>query len=131
MKSLLGTLRRPDLIFRANGLFDITARVVRALHISPGDVVDVLSDGREYYLYVARHAANAPHARFEAQVFPSNRQGSGQHFRGSSTRLCKAILSICNANGRVALSCGEVTNDHLGRLLIPIITRQPLAGATN
>lgn len=36
--------RRSDVIFRADGRFDLTARVVRALDIFPGDVVDVLSN---------------------------------------------------------------------------------------
>lgn len=123
MKSLLGTLRRPDVIFRADGHFDLTARVVRALGISPGDVVDILVDGCEYYLYVARHAADNPCGRFKAQVFPSKPKGGGLHFRGSSSRLCRAVLSASNAVGRAALPCGDVTVDSQGRRLLPVIVR--------
>lgn len=123
MKSLLGITRRPDVIFRADGHFDLTARVVRALDISPGDVVDILSDGCEYYLYVARHAHNAACGRFEAQVFPSKPKGGGLHFRGSSSRLCRAILSVSNAIDKAALPCGEMIVDNQGRKLLPVIVR--------
>lgn len=127
MKSLLGITRRSDVIFRADGHFDLTARVVRALDISPGDVVDVLSDGCEYYLYVACHVENTSHSRYEAQVFPSKPRGGGLHFRGSSSRLCRAMLSVSNAVGKAALPCGEVVTDEHGRRLLPIIVRLNLA----
>lgn len=127
MKSLLGTTRRSDVIFRADGHFDLTARVVRALNISAGDVVDVLSDGCEYYLYVACRAENTACGRFEAQVFPSKPKGGGLHFRGSSSRLCKAMLSVSNAVKKAALPCGEVIINNQGRRLLPIIIRINLA----
>lgn len=122
MKSLLGKVRRPDVIFRDDGHFDLTARVVRELNIGPGDVVDVLNDGCEYYLYVRCHASQTSGGRFEAQVFPSNRKG-GKHYRGSSARLCKAILSISGATKKVCLPCGTAITDSEGRCLLPIIVR--------
>lgn len=125
MKSLLGINRRSDIIFRADGHFDLTARIVRALNIVPGDVVDVLNDGSEYYLYVAFHPGNTSLGRFEAQVFPSSKRGN--HFRGSSRRLCKAILEITGADGKAALPCGELIEDKGGRLLLPIIVKNNLA----
>lgn len=125
MKSLLGTVRKSDVIFRASGLFDLTARVVRALGISPGDVVDVLSDDSEYYLYVACH--HADNGRYEAQVFPSKRKSSCKHYRGSSSRLCKAMLSVSHAKEKAALPCGPVMIDSQGRRLLPIIVRLNLA----
>lgn len=127
MKSLLGITRRSDVIFRADGHFDLTARVVRALNISPGDVVDVLSDGCEYYLYVAHHVENGACGRYEAQVFPSKPGGNSLHFRGSSSRLCRSILSVCNSNNKVALACGDVITDNYGRRLLPIIVRLNLS----
>jgi hypothetical protein len=127
MKSLLGITRRSDVIFRADGRFDLTSRVVRALGISPGDVVDVLSDGSEYYLYVASHAENTSCGRFEAQVYLSKPKGGGLHFRGTSSRLCKAMLAVCGAVNKAALPCGNVTVDSQGRKLLPIIVRLNLA----
>lgn len=126
MKSLLGRVRRSDVIFRANGHFDLTARVVSALNISPGDVVDILSDGCEYYLYVAFHSDLTSCGRYEARVYPSNRKGGGRHYRGSSARLCKAVLNACNATDKVALPCGEIIIDN-GRKLLPIIVRLNLS----
>lgn len=125
MKSLLGLNRRSDVIFRTDGHFDLTARVVHALNIVPGDVVDVLSDGVEYYLYVACHVGNTSLGRFEAQVYPSSKRGT--HFRGSSKRLCKAILEIAGADKKAALPCGELIQDKGGRLLLPIIVKHNLA----
>lgn len=123
MKSLLGIIRRSDVIFRSNGQFDLTARVVRALNIIPGDVMDVLIDGSEYYLYVACH--NTSSGRFEAQVFPSNKKG--QHFRGSSKRLCKSILKLSGSEKKAALPCGEPEIDKYGRVLLPIIVKLNLS----
>lgn len=127
MKSLLGTVRRSDVIFRVDGHFDLKARVVRALNISPGDVVDVLSDGCEYYLYIACHADRASCGSYEAQVFPSRSNGSCLHFRGSSSRLCKAMLALSKAVDKAALPCGEVIIDERGRRLLPIIVHLNLA----
>ena len=127
MKSILGITRRSDLIFRADGRFDLTARVVRALGISPGDVVDVLSDGYEYYLYVACHSRNTSRSRYEAQVFPSKPNAHSLHFRGSSSRLCRTMLAASNAIDKAALPCGDIIIDHLGRRLLPIIVRINLA----
>ena len=127
MRSLLGITRRSDVIFRADGHFDLTARVVRALDISPGDVVDVLSDGNEYYLYVATHAENTSCGRFEAQVYLSKPKGGGLHFRGSSTRLCKAMLAASHAVYKAALPCGEAFINDTGRRLLPIIVRLNLS----
>lgn len=127
MKSLLGIVRRADVTFRAGGHFDITARVVRALGIVPGDVVDVLSDGYEYYLYVAYSPGIVPSGRYEAQVFPSKPKGNGLHFRGSSSRLCRAMLDASKATGKAALPCGDVIIDKQGRKLLPIIVRLNLA----
>ena len=125
MKSLLGINRRPAVSFHADGHFDLTARVIRALNVNPGDVIDILIDGLEYYLYVAFHSDNPSCGRFEAQIFPSSKRG--KHFRGYSKRLCKAILDISGADKKAALPCGELIEDKYGRLLLPIIVKHNLA----
>lgn len=123
MKSLLGIARRSDVVFRANGHFDLAARVVRTLGISPGDAVDVLSDGVEYYLYVSHRAGDSSCGRFEARVFPSKSKSGSLHFRGSSARLCRAMLSACHASGKASFPCGETLVDNSGRHLLSIIVR--------
>lgn len=123
MKSLIGIVRRSDVVFRSSGRFDIKSHAVRALNMSPGDVVDVLSDGNEYFLYVACRPKNVLCGRFEAQVFPSNKRKNGLHFRGFSARLCKAMLTASNAVNKAALPCGEIIIDEHGRHLLPIIVR--------
>ena len=122
MRSILGTYRRSDITFRSNGLFDLTARGVKVLDIKPGDSIDVITDGREYYLYVARHAT-ASWAGFKACVYPSNKKRGGNHFRGWSKQLCRAILELSGIEGKAALPCGEVVTDSTGRRLLPIIIR--------
>lgn len=89
MKSLLGTVRCSDVIFRADGRFVLKARVVRALNISPGDVVDVLSDGCEYYLYIACHADRALCGSYEAQVFPSRAKDTCRHCNTGREQSCR------------------------------------------
>jgi hypothetical protein len=126
MKSLLGITRRSDVIFRANGHFDLTARVVKALGISAGDVVDVLCDGTEYYLYVACHASEQG-GRYEARCYPSKAKGHSNHYRGSSARLCRAMLRASGNDNYAAFPCGSPITDDRGRTLLPIIIRLNLA----
>lgn len=124
MQSLLGITRRPDVIFRHNGHFDITAPVAKALHLAAGDSVDLLTDGTEYYLTVAHHASPSAFGRFRAQVRPTSTR-LRHHFRGSSVLLCRAIIAATSPGAtRLALPCGLPTShpDFPHRILIPIIT---------
>jgi hypothetical protein len=77
-------------------------------------------------LYVACRARDT-HGRYEAQCYPTRR--GGKHFRGSSSRLCKAILMACGSDNQAALTCGEAITDERGRTLLPIITRLNLSKA--
>lgn len=123
MKSLLQSRhRRPDLIFRRNGQFDITARIARALNLSAGDSVDILADDGEFYLYVAHRAADNPCARFRAQVFQSKPGINTGHFRGSCIELCRAMIALAEAQHSAGLLCGPPTRIPASpHLLIPII----------
>ncbi len=129
MKSLLGTYRRSDVIFRADGRFDLTAGVVRALGIKAGDVIDIVTDDTEYYICVVRHAGILCGRRFEAQVFPSSKRGS--HFRGFSRRLCRSVLDIAGADTKAALPCGQLTFDTDGTPILPLIIKHNLAQQNN
>ena len=90
--------------------------------MSAGDVIDILTDGEEYYLYVKHRAPMA--GKYEGAVYYSNKHG--KHCRASSVRLCREILKICNADGIARLSAGETITDEDDRELIPIITKHLL-----
>lgn len=118
MQSILKSNRRPDISFSQSGQINLSAHVVKALNLQPGDAIDIKTDGFEYYLYVRSPAT--PGARYEAQCFPSNKKG--KHFRAYSRRLCKAMLEACKCTGKVELVTGEIITD--GEIkYITIITR--------
>ena len=123
MKSILGNTRKPDVIFHASGRINITSGVASRLRLSAGDVIDILTDGEEYYLYV-KHRSPVVVGKHEGAVYYSNKHG--KHCRASSVRLCREILKICNADGIARLSAGETITDEEGRELIPIITKHLL-----
>lgn len=123
MRNLLDNSRKPDIVFSCTGRIDITSNVARHLRLSAGDVINIMTDGEEYYLYVQyRQPQNG---KYEAAVFPSNRRGN--HFRTSSKRICNAILEECKTSGgKVRLCIGTpVDAEHYGKML-PIITKHPL-----
>ena len=104
--SILGNTRRADISFWTSGKIDIASRVVRALRMEPGDVIDIMAAGRA-----------------EAQCFPS-KHGS-RHFRAYSRRLCSVILRESGASSLAALPAGDLT-EVAGRPAIPVITRNNL-----
>lgn len=118
LRRLLDHTRREDIVFYDTGRIDLTARVTKALGISPGDVVDIATDGIEYYLYV-RHKAEDIIGRHEAKCYAS-RKGS-HNMRLNSKRLCRAMLK--HRTGKVPLRCGEVAEVPGIGTAITIITR--------
>ncbi len=121
MNTLLGIPpRQPDVIFRRSGQFDLTARVVRLLDIAPGDVIDIIADDGEFYLYIARHA---PSGRYRGRVVRSKPHTRSCHFRGSSSALCRAILRVVGHTDKAELYCGALTTLPGGIPALPIITR--------
>ena len=119
MQSILGNSRKPDIVFSSSGRIDITSNVARHLHLRRGDVVDILSDGYEYYLYVKLRAPVG--GRHEAMVFPTNSRGN--HFRASSRKLCAAILEASGENDKARLCIGVPVEDNLHGILLPIIIK--------
>lgn len=118
MQSILGNTRKADIIFYASGRIDISAHVAKHLQLSRGDVVDIMIDQDEFYLYVRfRSPINGRHG---AMVFPTNKMGN--HFRTSSSRLCAAILRECRTTDKAKLCVGEPVESQYGTLL-PIITK--------
>ncbi len=123
MKSILGNTRKPDITFYSNGRIDITAGVVRQLGLSLGDVIDVMTDSEEYYLYVKYRT---PIGRHEASVYPTGK--NSHNFRTYSQSLCRAIYSECKAceEPKLKLCCGEAIQQSDGKILLPIITKNIL-----
>lgn len=82
MESILGNTRKADIVFYSSGRIDITSHIAKQLHLSRGDVLDIMSENGELYLYVRYRSPTG--GRHEACVFPSNRQGkhSEPHLKG-------------------------------------------------
>ena len=114
--------RKPDLVFWHTGRIDITSHVARRLRLTAGDVVNIMTDGEEYYLYVQYRAPLQ--GRYEGAVFPSNRNGN--HFRTCSKRICIRILEECRAVDRARLCVGTPVESEYYGILLPIITKHLL-----
>lgn len=120
MQSLLNTTRRADISFHRSGLIGICAPVVRALALRPGDSIDIVNDGVEYYLRVAHRASDSCGARYHARCYPANR--CGHHYRANSRQLCAAILRVCSQSVCARLPVGKPI-EHDGDTWLPLITR--------
>nr|DAV37251.1 MAG TPA: Transcriptional regulator, AbrB family binding protein, TRANSCRIPTION REGULATOR [Caudoviricetes sp.] len=123
MESILGNTRRADIAFYASGRIDITAHVARHLQLQKGDVLDICTDGREYYLYVRHRVPTV--GRHEAAVYPTNRNGN--NFRAWSQKLCKAVINVSGSKDdkAVRLCVGEAVQNQ-DRILLPIIIKHLL-----
>lgn len=119
IKSILGNTRRADISFHSSGKIDISSRIVKALGMVDGDVIDIMAGKGEFYLYVSLHASDIC-GRHEAQCHSSMR--GCRHFRTWCRRLCSAILSECGGAKRVGFAAGEVVEIN-GRKTIAIITK--------
>lgn len=119
-QSILGNTRRPDISFFASGKIDITSRIVKALGIAEGDVVDIMVGGGEYYFYVSIPSSMVC-GKHEAQCYPS-KHGS-RHYRAYSRRLCSAIFNASGFDKQACFAAGEVVEVN-GRKAIPIIIRK-------
>lgn len=118
MQSILNNIRRPDITFYPNGRIDITARVAGMLSLESGDVIDILHDGREFYIYV-RAKRSQIIGRFHGQVHPTN-LGKSRNYRAFSIQMTNYILSHCHAT-TARLPVGEPLQLSVGTAL-PIIT---------
>lgn len=122
MQSLLGNTRKADIIFYSSGRIDITARVVKALDLQPGDVIDVMCGKGEFYLYRKYPAPTV--GRHEGTAFPTNRKGN--HFRVQSKALCAAILQECGVSDKAKLCVGASVSITDQKNALPIITKNVL-----
>lgn len=123
MQSILGNTRKADITFYGGGRICISARVSKLLALAHGDVIDIMADKGETYLYVKHRAPLI--GRHEGMVFRSNKNGN--HCVASSARLCRFIISQSGAtDSKVRLCCGDpVTLSHYG-IALPIIIKHIL-----
>lgn len=109
---------RTSISFSRWGVIDISAYAARAVGLGPGDSVDILSDGEEYYLTRKENPEGA--SRYEAVCCRSNR--SGGHLRAYSARLCRLMLEACGSeSNKVYLRTGEKVEID-GRACLAVIT---------
>ena len=122
MINLLPHSRRPDISFHADGRIRISANVVRALSILPGDSINIAIHDGEYYLHSV--PASECLGRHEGKCYPTKR--GGRNFAVSSVRICRSFLAAVGINAkRAAFVVGEAIDNH-GTTYLPIITKNPL-----
>lgn len=119
MQSILGNTRKADIVFRSSGRIDISARVAKSLGLQHGDVIDIMLDGGEWYLYIKHHSP--VNGRHEGMVFRSNAKGN--HFRVWSKALCNVVLKECKAIDKVKLCVGNPVNLYIYGTALPIIIK--------
>jgi len=126
IKSISANTRKPDLTFYKSGRIDISASVSKALALKKGDVIDIASDGIEYYLYV-KYRAGSVIGRHYGHCFPSHPgKTQSNNMRAHSVALTDAILRIHHADV-VSLPVGSPADiPALGGVALPIIIRNRL-----
>lgn len=105
MKSILTNSRKHDISFHASGKIDISAHIARKLSLAPGDVIDIVQSGSEWYLYVKLRAGTYA-GRHEGHVW-STANGKGT-FRTCSKAITTAVLTAAGVTGRLRCPCGSV-----------------------
>lgn len=105
MKSILPNSRKHDITFNASGKIDISAHIARKLSLAPGDVIDIVEENRELYLYVKLRCGEYT-GRHDGCVSATSR-GRGT-FRTWSKALARAVLATAGASGRLRCPCGSV-----------------------
>ena len=121
MKSLLGNTRKPEITFFKSGRIDISASVAKHLRLCGGDVIDVMCDNDELYLYVKVRQPNGKH---KASVYQTNRHG--HNFRTYSKILANAVLNECKTQGVAKLAVATpIIHEQYGTML-PLITSPEL-----
>lgn len=111
MKSIAPNSRKHDISFHASGKIDISAHIARKLSLAPGDVVDIVREAGELYLYVRLRAGNYA-GRHAGRVWATAR-GKGT-FRTWSRAMATAILKAAGSTAStLRCPCGaEIERDN-------------------
>ena len=119
MKSILLNSRKHDISFHASGKIDISAHIARQLALVPGDVIDIMQESGELYLYVKLRAGNY-FGRHDGRVW-ATAHGKGT-FRAWSKAMTTAVLREAGASGLLRCPCG-LTFERDNKKYITIIYR--------
>lgn len=119
MKSILPNSRKHDISFHPSGKIDISANIARSLSLAPGDVIDIVGESGELYLYVKLRAGNYV-GRHNGTVW-ATAHGKGT-FRTWSKAIATAVLSLAGAFDPLRCPCGMVVERN-GKKYITIIFR--------
>ena len=132
MTSLLPHSRKPDVSFYPDGRIDITARIAKELNLQQGDVIDVLTQGWKFLLYVRLRGTETT-GRHEAQVYRTKQNSN--NFRAYSRTITDVILEDCSSWSRnhsmrvesaARLPAGKTVNlENYGKA-VPISTHNPI-----
>lgn len=122
MLGIICNTRKPDVSFYHNGKIDICARVVKLLDLHNGDVIDVATDGIEYYLFCRIRSKDAV-GKHEATCRPTKNIGKCNNLRAYSHKLCKAMLKASNAEYYAKMPAGDVVVIEDGIKAVPLITK--------
>lgn len=97
----------------------MSAHVANVLHLAKGDVIDIMEDDGEYFLYVRLRMPYV--GKHEGMVFPS--KIGCRSYRSCSKRLSKHILQVCGAHKKVKLCVGEQMAHSTYGVMLPIVTK--------
>lgn len=103
MKSILPNSRKHDISFHPSGKIDISAHIARSLSLAPGDVIDIVQESGEWYLYVKLRSGHYV-GRHDGRVWATAR-GKGT-FRTCSKAITNAVLTATGTESRLRCPCG-------------------------
>lgn len=121
-RRILENSRKPDLTFHRDGRIDITARISNMLDLKSGDVIDILFDGEDWFMYV-KYRAGEVVGRHEAQCHPTNRgKKRCRNFRTNSKRICNAVLEMSGGDTARIIAGESREYANIGKAVIIIPT---------
>lgn len=119
-RALGESTRRPDITVYRNGRIDITSRISGLLDLQTGDVIDVCSDGSDWYLYIRCKGCDCV-GRHEAQVFPTNKgKRRSRNFRVYSRKISGTLLDISGADKAKIIAGAVREYSNIGKAVIII-----------
>ena len=111
------TMRKPDITIRNGGVINLSANVVSHLNLREGDVISIMEDKAECYLYVQCRKEDAI-GKYSGVCRASKK--NSRHLRAHSSVLC-SYLSQKLGGKNIDLIVGEVIQIPSIGYALPII----------